>query len=605
MNHLSSIFSDYRSEWIVDDFDERFVAPPYYNEVVDVKPMFLVGARGTGKTIALRSLHFSHDTAGGPNARLGIYIKAFKSRVTAFRGEQLEADEQIVAFEHYINLLCCAELADLCRRRFDQNPDSDRTLKTIELACTHFSISPPLTTYASLYDRLRVELAVLNRYVIDPKRNVTPRYSAGELPVVDFARDVHVHAGRPPTPVYVCIDEWENLSELQQEALNRWIKNCTFPITYKLGIRVNGMRTRSTGGPLDPISSPADYHETNILEGRQQTKFCKEVAEKRLERIRNKGYVGVPSRLDRFLQPLDRHEESKRLGAQNKIRPVVLEHEKQGNAHAATWLQRARPGDAYLAIHLAERGLDSLPMIIERSDDPKYWRQCVNNYGYASLFSVTRGLKGRRIRKYYAGQTTYLGLCGGNVRYLLELLDAVVNDHLASLEVEPDQAYEISISPETQTTAATLVARRHLDRIIGLSESGLRLSRLVRSVGTALSALAREPKYQSAPELTNFTVGGETKFVDAASTLLHEGCAVLALVSMSRTKRTSSKEMLDNEYRLHPILTPHFSLSYRRKRRMRLDARLVFEAATEEGGAQKLIESVVGEDPPQLDLLLD
>ena len=76
--------------------------------------------------------------------------------------------------------------------------------------------------------------------------------------------------------MYICIDEWENLSVAQQQALNRWIKNCERPITYKIGVREGGMQTMDTGGSSRSHSTrPADYIETRIA-GPTMKSFCRE-----------------------------------------------------------------------------------------------------------------------------------------------------------------------------------------------------------------------------------------------------------------------------------------------------------------------------------------
>ena len=216
MNNLDSrMFADYRSEWVRSDFDERFVEPPYYQRFLDIGPTFLIGGRGTGKTIALRSLHFSNKDSAGRPRHLGIYVKAFKNRVAAFSGTHLENDVWVAAFEHYMNLLCCIELADMCAEVGSDEVTPVRR-SSVRLLCEHFSIKNVPDTYRDLYDELRVQLARLTKFVVAPRIVDQPLLSPGESPVVDFARDIHDAIGTKREPIYICIDEWENLSETQQ-----------------------------------------------------------------------------------------------------------------------------------------------------------------------------------------------------------------------------------------------------------------------------------------------------------------------------------------------------------------------------------------------------
>lgn len=102
-------------------------------------------------------------------------------------------------------------------------------------------------------------------------------------------------------------------------------------------------------------------------------------------------------------------------------------------------------------------------------DNAPQWDTRLNNYGYASLFWLSRGRKGARIRKYYAGVRTLIALAGGNIRYLLEIVDAAINIHFE--EGYGKVGGRISIDPVAQTLAARAVGKRRLDQLEGLSGS--------------------------------------------------------------------------------------------------------------------------------------
>ena len=596
----TEMFSDYRSEWILDDFDARFVEPPYYTQFLDIRPTFLIGGRGTGKTVALRSLHFSHTNDEGRPRHLGIYVKAFKNRILAFSGEHVSEETWTRAFEHYMNLLCSLELADLCIQVFGSNPISGPQKTSVDLLCQYLSISKPPVSFSALYDCLRTELAQLSKYVAAPTFFDAPRLSPGEQPVVDFARDIHRMMGST-SPVYICIDEWENLSKRQQQALNAWIKNSGNSISYKIGVRENGMKTHRTGGTEDLLSSPADYSEERIS-GNES--FCRDVAERRLELARTHG-INVPQKLAHFLERVDPTTEAAILGARPTVDEEADYARRIGNRSVAQWLKEAPLDHAYLAIHLRDRGVDDLAATVAAAiDGDPSWKNRIENYRHASLFTISKGRKGVPLRKIYAGSETFLTLCGGNVRYLLELLDEVVR-----LDSHGEAAGSIDgvVAPgyATQTQAAAAVAKRHLDRIQGLSNEGLRIARLVRSIGTVFADLLRNPR-NSAPEQTGFILSGEPSCMEEARDLLEEGRAILAFIAHKATKLTHGTDTQQDEYWLHPILAPYFNISHRRKRRIRIDAKGLLDAAENLEGAKKLHSVITGReiDDPQLDLEL-
>ena len=47
-------------------------------------------------------------------------------------------------------------------------------------------------------------------------------------------------------PLLCCIDEYENLLPYQQAALNTYIKHSEFPLSYKVGMKADGLKTRDT-----------------------------------------------------------------------------------------------------------------------------------------------------------------------------------------------------------------------------------------------------------------------------------------------------------------------------------------------------------------------
>ena len=585
---IDRVFSDYRHEWAAGDFNDRFVRPPYYDQFVGHEPVFLLGGRGTGKTVTLRSLNFRNATEN--EFQTGIYVKAFKNRVEAFSGANIDPETQIRAFEHYMNLLCCFELVELCLNLSSRRNGDREVAHATALAATHFGIAGSHHDPAELRNELRLQIAQLSAFINDPSEQSRPRLSHGEVPVVDLAKDIHDIVGHQG-PMYICIDEWENLSVSQQEALNRWIKNCERPITYKIGVREGGMRTMGTGGSNDPLHSPADYIETRIA-GPDMKSFCQDVVEHRLRRL-NAADNEIPAKLGGLLESLDRQAEAIRLGAQTALDNVIAGGKASVTGASIKWLREQQPGDAYLAIFMAERTGDALDQVVSKAiAKPSHWKNTKNNYGHLSLFSITRGLKGTARQKFYAGANTYLELSGGNVRYLLELIDEAALE-ASRIEASATSARPYPILAEIQTTAAINVSRRRLRQIEVLSDRGLEVLRLLMALGTAFAALVREPN-RHAPERTSFTLRGQRQDVDHLVDLLNEGCSILAFVREPTTKRTSATEPKDHEYRIHPVLTPHFCIPYRKKRKSEIDATALKEALYSEEAARSLVRKVVG-----------
>lgn len=83
--------------------------------------------------------------------------------------------------------------------------------------------------------------------------------------------------------IFCCIDEYENLLDYQQAILNTYIARCKSPLSYKIGVRKNGLRNRQTLDGQDLLKTPDDYYEIEIAdEGFEY--FAKQVASVRLKR---------------------------------------------------------------------------------------------------------------------------------------------------------------------------------------------------------------------------------------------------------------------------------------------------------------------------------
>src|ERR1043165_3561863 len=111
LRKLGDLLSDYRAEWSAYEFGDLFIVPPYFKKLEVVRPCFLIGGRGTGKTTSLRSLRFDRSAARLDSDNvpadalpyLGIYIRINKNRVRACQGAELPHAEWQKAFAHYFN----------------------------------------------------------------------------------------------------------------------------------------------------------------------------------------------------------------------------------------------------------------------------------------------------------------------------------------------------------------------------------------------------------------------------------------------------------------------------------------------------------------------
>lgn len=582
---LSQLFADYRAEWPQPYFAQLFVPPPYFSKLETNRPCFLIGGRGTGKTTALQSLRFDAaetrlKPAEAPSEGLfyfGVYIRINKNRVRAFGASELPEATRTRAFAHYFNILACSEFCRLTA--WLDTESASRAALDLSPVSQAFGFAEGLNASA-LLTALERELRKLELYVNNGGVGDAPVFSTAEAPIRYFAETL-LHGGYLSNKLlFCCIDEYENLSAEQQAQLNTYIKHSSPPLSYKVGLRKNGLHTRMTIDEDDQIVTPADYLEIEIAEEGFEP-FAEQVLTHRLRRAREYG-LKIHDDLSHFLPELSFEEEATLLGCERVADEVRADIARLCPEHS-DWVNDLPKTTSYFLKFWKEASGDPLcTLATDWRTNQDAWGVRFRNYGYASLFWLSRGRKGARIRKYYSGAKTFLAMASGNIRYFLELVDVSINFHFDEYGLSSEGP--VSIAPRAQTEAARVVGKRRLDQLEGLSERGVELKRLVLAIGKVFFELARNPVGR-APEQNLFVITGTPAAREKISAILAEGVAHLAFEVTPRTKATSQAEMRDDEYRIHPIFSAFFEFSHRRKRRITFSADTLLKLATRPGEA--------------------
>ena len=568
---LRQLFGDNRAEWPPDHFSDLFVAPVYLTKLESMRPCLLVGGRGTGKTTSLQSLSyasvFERLVASGQTfedqAYLGILVRMNKNRVRAFDGSNIDATRWSKYFAHYFNLLVCSELAAMAVWLEEK---TERFLSPTAIGQVSGDLGlGVISDIKQLQNAIKAGISQLQLEVNNPGTQSSISLSMAEVPLRTFASVLREEGLLGDRVIFCCVDEYENLLDYQQAIINTYVKHAEPPLSYKVGVRKFGLRNRQTLDAQDLLKTPDDYLEIEIAdEGFEY--FARAVAELRLRRAKEKG-INVPETLQAFLAELSFAEEAALLGAEKVADDVLI---KLKGTDLFTYFSAMPKSESYfLAFWHESENKPLLELADNWKQNESAWRTRLGNYGYASLFWLSKGNKGVRIRKYYCGERVLLALAAGNIRYFLELIDSAIDIELNGRD-QVDTT--LTISAKSQTLAAREVGKRRLNQLEGLADHGVQLKRLVLAIGKVFFELAREPNGKS-PEVTSFVLSGSPACVEAVSVLLEEGIAHLAFESDAKTKLTSKAEIRDNEYRLHRIFSAFFEISHRKKRRMNFDAK--------------------------------
>lgn len=593
---LRHLFGDNRAEWPPESFNDLFVAPAYLEKLESFRPSFLIGGRGTGKTTSLQSLRFietyerleSRGLSYSDQEYLGVLVRMNKNRVHAFQGETISEDLWNKSFAHYFNMLVCSELTNLAiwlESKSEIKLSIDQ-INTISLDMGFKNVN----SLDELQHAIKRAISELQLYVNNPTINSNVVFSMAEAPIRTFVETMEMSRLTGGRIIFCCIDEYENLLDYQQAIINTYIKHAEPPLSYKVGVRKYGLRNRQTTDANDLLNTPDDFAEIEIVdEGFEY--FAKKVANMRLSYARGK-LVSVPENLDDFLDDLSISDEAILLGADD-VSDVILSDIEANDIQLYEYLKDKPKSDVYMLQYWVEKEGGTLYEYAKSwQKDEKLWQDRLNNHRYASLFWLTKGKKGLRIRKYYSGTRTMLSLSGGNIRYFLELIDSAIS-HQVSIN-ENKSFTELTLSPKAQTLALKDVGKRRLDQLEGLADHGVQLKRLVLAIGKVFFEFARNPANRT-PEVNSFVITGNTEDIERLMPLLIDGVGHLAFEQATRTKNTSNLEIRDDEFRLHRIFSGFFEISYRKKRRTSFKAVDLLEVV--EGKPTNAIASLLKDQP--------
>lgn len=565
---IEKLFGSYRAEYLRESYGKLFIEPPYFAELSAERPTLLIGGRGTGKTTALRSLCFDAFSSRGeqPEKYLGVYIRINKNRVHAFDDIAITPGMHRRVFAHYFNLLVAQEFC-----RMSAWVKSQGELEQVDVAHVQRLSAQLCVAPAATFEELRVAvgdaIVLLEVFVnnVGASGVTPPTLSMAESPIKDFAILLHA-ADTRGRAIFCCVDEYENLLDTQQAIINTYIKHSEAPLSYKIGVKTSGLRTTDTLDEFDPLSAPADYTSLDIVASMKE-EFLREVVDERLRAARAEG-LQLPDKADTLLPGLTIENEAELLGAKRIADDIRAE--VAGDDPVASWLQNQPDGRVYFLKFWRESQAASGNAVLLRDlaaewkEKPNEWATRLGNYGYASLFWLSKGRRGARIRKYYSGNPTLLSLANGNVRFYLQIVHKALREEEV---VDPAKG----VSPTAQTEAARYVAESHLSRLDGLCPKCGEVKRLALAVGRVFFELTRTPEGRQ-PEPATFVLSGTPRDLQKVESLLKDGVTHLAFDVSPRTKATSETEIRDDEYRLHPILAPFFEITHRRKRRITLSA---------------------------------
>lgn len=582
-------FGMYRAEQLKAAVYDLFSMPSYYPELETHRPCVLLGGRGTGKTTVLKCLSYDgkfqleqkKETPTKPKdwAYFGFYHKVNTNRVTAFSGPELNEKHWSKIFGHYINVLLCNEILKFAEWYQKKYP-SAATLSPE--TCNEISSSlfvEESNTQADLASHIRKGLRRFEGLLNNLSPDELPKLSIQGQPIDELCEAILDLPQFKNKSFFFIIDEYENLLDYQQVIFNTLIKHCGEFYTFKIGIKELGWRRRSTLNENEQLVSPADYERIDIAQRLDAATFREFAEGVCLIRAQQEESLSTISSLEELLPGMTSYEEADRLGIQQKATEI-----------RTRWLHSGVSEDEISAIPnlelyfidfwTASKNLPLKEVLNERHKSKKQWKERFDNYRFSMLFTIKS--KKSDISKYYCGWQTYVLLANGNIRYLLELVGRAIQLN------RRHGAAPFPINADIQTRAAVSVAKKNLSELEGLSVNGAKLTKLLLGLGRVFEIFASNPAGHS-PEYTQFHFSDNEVLSEDVHRLLEAAVMHLALVRTESSKRMEF-ETRSSDYAVHPIFSPFFEFSYRRKRKILLKGEHISGLIKD---PKKIIENII------------
>lgn len=566
LENLNAMFGTYRAEWLNDKIFQFFAVPAYFAELKGNRPCVLQGGRGTGKTTVLRGLSYKGQwalckqdiNAFDSNDFAGIYIRFNTNHTHAFEGPGADSRQWQRIFAHYLNILICKEIIQFVEWHKEKSPlDEELSPSACNLVATSLQITNVVNSSKDLYDAIELTMYQFQAAVNNIADGASIKLSMQSEPINLLTQRLVELKQFKGKMFYIMLDEYENLTDDEQEVVNTYLKHNNKRYTFKIGVRELGWRVKNTLNPDELLTSMADYALIPIEDKFYRdeslfTDFATEVCEQRMQALMDDGNY----KIEQAFAPLSYEDEAIMLKVESSGPYCEV---KNYLVHSGKQLSIS-PLYMFTLGYWANKEKKTIEEIInEYENQTNAWNQRYENYKYSMLFKIRSG-RGSGLKKYYAGWSTILKMANGNIRYVLKMVYHSYVKHLNN-----GNSLDMPIPPRIQTDTAYDVGGIMLQDLEQEAKNGYKLSKLVINIGSLFNQLATE-SYNTAPEITEFYI--EEEITPEVEEYLKAGVMHMAFIRMPNNKNSGIGATKDYLYSLHPAYAARFVYSFRRKRKI-------------------------------------
>jgi len=592
-------------------------------------PVVFMGGRGTGKTMTLKYLSYEFqikeflidhntdspikiDSFWNDHSYIGIYHRFDGPCLSSFARKNVSEEQWGIIFVQYLELVIGQRIIESIINLKENGvltlTTSDEHTITNQLYYLLYSktVQNDDSNLKFILDEMQKSVNGIFDFIYEaplidsPKFAQRPLYHQNRL-IHGISRIFVDHIDQLKNKKFIILlDEYENLMKFQQKIINTSIKHVTSPVTYRIGMRLNGFKTVDTLNSGEFLTEDMDYRKilfedvmySNDLKYKQ---FLKDIANKRLQNFQeyqSNGLVDIEQILGDLSPvqeaclvvyekiifdstiPVDKYIQFRHiLKIKQELDKISSLHTKDKSSILKSLIFPQNPLVEMVNLLLIRRGEIDIDEIIRIFNDYKTnqrdslrYKKFVELYTkneVALLFQLISIY--RPTRKMYAGFDTFVRLSSGITRNFLELCYQSFNNMLFYNQEELLKTKFIPF--KLQTNAAKTRAEKVLKTVEVIPEYGNEIQNLVLTMGKIFASNYFDPRI-SEPEITYFEVNKSELSKDAIKTL---NSAVQWSVFQEKPPmkgRTITESYL-NVYVMNHILAPYFIISYSTRGRLR------------------------------------
>jgi hypothetical protein len=289
--------------------------------------MIILGAKGSGKTHIMRYFSFglqalrfgSLPLIDGirKDGYIGIYMRCSGLNSNRFAGKSQNKEAWKAVYSFYMELWLAQLLLNNIKKInfFNYQADENLELKITQRILQQFDKLDVKDGIISL-DMLSLYLRELQKKVdyeinncaltgkstLDIEITVTPGKLVFGIPqiLVELIKEIE------NIKFLYLLDEFENLTEYQQQYINTLIREKEDPVSFKIGSRLYGLRTLKTFSAEEELKEGSEYEKYNIdkIFRDRESDYKEFVTNICINRLNKHGY-SVPKDLNIFFQKAD------------------------------------------------------------------------------------------------------------------------------------------------------------------------------------------------------------------------------------------------------------------------------------------------------------